>query len=59
MTVVCCVDISVDAKSISLQNGVRYTKLREVEIDKIIYNNLHCVHYSDDDYTIKSIQQIL
>jgi hypothetical protein len=44
MTVVCCVDISVDAKSICLPNGVRYTKLREIEIDKTMYNNSHRVY---------------
>lgn len=55
MTVVCCVDISVDAKSICLQNGVTYTKLREIEIDKTMYNNSHRVYYGGGGYTIKSI----
>ena len=55
MTVVCCVDISVDAKSICLQNGVTYTKLREIEIDKTMYNNSHRVYYGGGGYTVKSI----
>ena len=55
MTVVCCVDTSVDAKSICLQNGVTYTKLREIEIDKTMYNNSHHVYHGDGGYTIKSI----
>lgn len=55
MTVVCCVDISVDAKSICLQNGVTYTKLSEIEIDKTMYNNSHRVYYGGGGYTIKSI----
>jgi hypothetical protein len=54
MTVVCCVDISVDAKSICLQNGVRYTKLREIEIDKTMYNNSHRVYNGYGGYTVKS-----
>ena len=55
MTVVCCVDISVDAKSICLQNGVDYTKLREIEIDKTMYNNSHRVYNGYGGYTVKSI----
>ena len=55
MTVVCCVDISVDAKSICIQNGVDYTKLREIEIDKTMYNNSHRVYNGDGGYTLKSI----
>ena len=56
MTVVCCVDISVDAKSICLQNGVDYTKLREIEIDKTMYNNSHRVYNGYGGYyNLKSI----
>ena len=55
MTVVCCVDISVDAKSICIQNGVDYTKLREIEIDKTMYNNSHRVYNNYGGYTVKSI----
>jgi hypothetical protein len=55
MTVVCCVDISVDAKSICLQNCLSYSKLRDIEIDKLLYNNSHCVYCGYDGYTLKSI----
>ena len=55
MTVVCCVDISVDAKSICLQNGVHYTKLREIEIDKTMYNNSHRVYHGYGGCTVQSI----
>ena len=59
MTVVCCVDISEDAKSICLQNGVTYTKLREIEIDKMMYNNSHCVYSGDDGYKLRSSLQLI
>ena len=55
MTVVCCVDISVDAKSVCLQNGVCYTKLHEIEIDKTMYNNSHRVYNGYGGYALKSI----
>ena len=39
MTVVCCVDSSINAKTICLQNCVSYTKLSELEIDEMKYRN--------------------
>jgi hypothetical protein len=56
MTVVCCVDSSIDAESICLENCVRYSKLHEIEIDKMMYNNSHCVHYGFGDYNLKLIK---
>ena len=56
MTVVCCVDSSIDAKSICIQNGVCYTELREIEIDKMMYNNSHRVYYGDDGFTLRALR---
>ena len=58
MTVVCCVDVSVDAKSICLQNGVTNTKLSQIEIDKMMVNNSQCVHYGDGGYTVRTLKSI-
>jgi hypothetical protein len=58
MTVVCCVDSSIDTKSICLENCVHYSKLHEIEIDKMLYNNSHCVYNGYGGYKLESINHV-
>ena len=55
MTVVCCVDSSINAKTICLQNSVSYTKLSELEIDEMMYRNSNRVSCGYGGYRLEPI----
>ena len=55
MTVVCCVDSSINAKIICLQNCVSYTKLSELEIDEMMYRNSNRVSCGYGGYRLEPI----
>ena len=55
MTVVCCVDSSINARTICLQNCVSYTKLSEIEIDEMMYGNSNRASCGYGGYSLEPI----